>query len=110
MNRRRFTRSETVALCLLLVALLVTAWIMMPRGASEQELAAVAAADSAYRAKADSLDALADSLRKQSLVRKTAVRDSIRHPRKKSAVRKTKEFTPAQRDYRGEQLSPSQQK
>lgn len=111
MSRRRFTRSETIALCTLLIALLVTLWIMMPHGGTDKELAAVAAADSVYRAKADSLDAVADSLRNRALVRKAAARDSIRQRRRrKKNAPKPKYTEPRQRDYRGEQLSPSQQR
>lgn len=109
MNRRRFTKSETVALCVLVAALLAATCTMMPSRSSGNELAAVAAADSVYRAKADSLDRHADSLRKAAAAQRAAVRDSQRQVRsKKKAAKEKNEFQPRRRNYLDETLSPTE--
>lgn len=109
MNRRRFTKSETVALCVLVAALLAATCTMMPSRSSGNELAAVAAADSVYRAKADSLDRQADSLRQAEAAERAAVRDSLRRERsRKKAAKKKSEFQPRSRNYLDEPISPAE--
>ena len=94
MNRRHFTKSETVALCVLVAALLAATCTMMPSRSSGNELAAVAAADSVYRAKADSLDRHADSLRKAAAAQRAAyVIACVRYAARKKQPRKKMNFS-----------------
>ena len=117
MIKSRFTKGETIALCALPVALLVATCTMMPGGNSGGDSAAIAAADSAYRAKADSLalllGQLADSGRVDTVrngkERKAGRQkaDSAAHGRK-GRRKASQPYVPATRNYLDETLSSTE--
>lgn len=108
MNRRHFTRSETVALSVLLAALLLVIGLTSWRRDTGKGLAAVASADSVCRVRTDSLDRLADSLRQAAREKSAARSDSLRTRRRKKAAMPKNPVRPHRRDYLDEPLSPAE--
>lgn len=114
---RRFTTGECIAFAALIIALLLCFLLTYcSKHGPGPDVDAILAADSAYQAKADSLElvmkqlgdsATADSIRNKRR-HKRQPSDSTRSTRRKSAKRKANPYVPKERSYLDETLSPTE--
>ncbi|MDE5929522.1 MAG: hypothetical protein K2H03_03475 [Muribaculaceae bacterium] len=109
-GRRHFTSGETVAACVLIAALLMSGLVTWcGRHPSKASVAAAQAADSAFSAKADSLDLLLKEKADTAAVKaKPRERRDSAGRRRKSARPKSAPPQPKQRSYLDETLSPDE--